>query len=316
MSKGVPVRPPEELYSIHRNPGAANRPVLVHAFTGFVDAGAGVRVAAEHILKACEHQLIASFDVDEVLDYRARRPRMSFVMDHFASVDIPQITLHEVTDSAGTPFLLLVGPEPDYQWQRFIQAVDRLARQFEVRLAVGLSAIPWPAPHTRPMGLTMHGSEPDLIAGHASVIGEIEVPGHIEAMLEFHLGQHGIPSVGVTAQVPHYLVQYEYPQAAQALLGGLTMACGLLIPSQDLADAGARASTEIEEQLAANEEFRGVVAALESQYDQGAAVGGAMRTSSDLAASGQMPTGEEIAAQVEQFLQGLSEDDDRPKDGD
>lgn len=140
------MRPPEELYSIHSEPSSVDGPVLVYAFAGFVDAGAGVRLAADHLLASCEHRLIATFDVDEVFDYRARRPRMSYVVDHFASVEIPQITLHEVTDSSGVPFLLLVGPEPDYQWQRFIAAVEQIVDRFGIRLAIGLTAVPWPAP--------------------------------------------------------------------------------------------------------------------------------------------------------------------------
>ena len=111
------MRDPDELYTWHRDVEFDTPPVLLHAFSGFVDAGSGVRLAADHILESCEQHLIATFDVDEVLDYRARRPRMSYVVDHFASVDIPQISLHEVTDPTGARFLLLVGPEPDYQWQ-------------------------------------------------------------------------------------------------------------------------------------------------------------------------------------------------------
>ena len=164
------MRSPDELITIHHETAFVEPPVLVHAFAGFVDAGGGVRLAAEHILTSCEHTLIASFDVDELLDYRARRPRMSFVVDHFASVDMPQILLYDVTDSHGTRFLLLVGPEPDYQWMRFMAAVDAIVARYGVRLAAGLSAIPWPAPHTRPVGVTIHGSDPSLVFGIPAVL--------------------------------------------------------------------------------------------------------------------------------------------------
>ncbi|MBU6245615.1 MAG: PAC2 family protein [Actinomycetales bacterium] len=305
------MRPPEDLYQVHREPSGSRQPILVHAFSGFVDAGAGVRLASAHILQTCDHELIATFDVDEVLDYRARRPRMTFDLDHFSSVEIPSIDVHEVVDGAGNAFLLAVGPEPDYQWRRFITAMDGLVERFGVRMAVGLSAIPWPAPHTRPLGLTMHGNASDIIAGRVAAVGQIEVPGHIEAMLEFHLGQR-IPSIGITAQVPHYLVQFEYPQAAQALLSGLASACGLLIGSQGLAEAAARADQEITDQLADNEEFRGVVTALEMQADQAAAL--ASSAGGEHLPVGEVPTGDEIAAQVERFLAGLSDDQEQTKE--
>ncbi len=83
------MRAPQELYTVHREVHFDAPPVLVYAFSGFVDAGGGVRLAADHILQTCDFQLVATFDVDELIDYRARRPRMSFVVDHFASVGDP-----------------------------------------------------------------------------------------------------------------------------------------------------------------------------------------------------------------------------------
>jgi len=307
------MRAPEELVTLHRQVHFDERPVLLHAFTGFVDAGSGVRVAAKQILETCPHQLIATFDSDELLDYRARRPRMTYVVDHFAAVEMPEVNLHEVTDAAGRRFLLLSGPEPDYQWLRFLAAVDGLVDALDVRLAVGLSAIPWPIPHTRALGVTVHGSEPSLVAGHVSVIGEIEVPGHVGAMLELHLGQRGVPSMGVTAQVPHYLVQFEYPRAAMTLLAGVGAATGLTLPTAELEPVARRAEQEVAEQLEGNEEFAGVVAALEQQYDQLAGISqGPEGGLADLAES-QMPTGDEIAAQVEQFLSSLDSPEDEDK---
>jgi len=307
------MRSPEELFQVHREVHFDDAPILVYAFAGFVDAGGGVRLAADHILETCPHQLVATFDADELLDYRARRPRMTYVVDHFASVEVPQIVLHEVTDHDGQRFLLLTGPEPDYQWLRFLAAIDLIVARYNVRLAVGLSAIPWPIPHTRPLGVTVHGSEPGLVAGHVSVLGEIEIPGHVGAMLELHLGQQGTPSMGITAQVPHYLVQFEFPRAAVTLIEAISRATGLHIPITELEPASKRADDEVAQQLDGNEEFATVVTALEQQYDQMAAISsGASGGLGDMADQ-QMPTGEEIAAQVEQFLSSLQDPDDPEK---
>lgn len=307
------MRVPEELFTIHQDVEFEEQPVLLYGFAGFVDAGGGVRLAADHLLANCSHRLVATFDADELLDYRARRPRMTYVVDHFASVEVPQLTLHEVTDEVGQGFLLLTGPEPDYQWARFLAAIDLLVAHFNVRLAVGLSAIPWPSPHTRPLGLTVHGSEPSLLVGHTSVIGEIEVPGHVGAMLELHLGQQGRPSLGLTAQVPHYLVQFEFPRAATTLLQGVSAATGLSLPVESLEPAARRADADVAEQLAGNEEFATVVAALEQQYDQLAAIASGAPTGRSDMAGERLLSGEEIAAQVEEFLSTLADPDDPEK---
>lgn len=307
------MRDPRELITEHQEVVFDSPPTLLHAFSGFVDAGGGVRQLSEHILDNCEHSLIASFDVDELLDYRARRPRMQFVVDHFASVDIPRISLHDVTDANGKHFLFLVGPEPDYQWNRFIGAVDFIVDKYQIASAVGVSAIPWPMPHTRPLGLTVHGNDKSALFGSASVIGEIEVPGHVGAMLELKLGEKGLASIGITAQVPHYLVQFEYPQGAIALLDGLSAGPDLAIPRGDLPELAAKAIENISEQLQGNEEFAAVVTALENQYDQIAA---ALEAGATGVAESDIPSADQIAAQVEAFLAEMDAQPDPDKESD
>ena len=307
------MRSPKKLISYQRDVDTIARPslpTLVHAFQGFVDAGAGVRLAAAHLRDTCETELIATFDPDELIDYRARRPRMTFSSDHFTSVDNPKLALTRVIDESGRDFLLLDVPEPDYQWNRFLAAIDLIVDEFELTHAVGLTAIPWPSPHTRPIGITVHGNDPQLIAGRSAVLGDIEVPGHMGALLELHLGQRGLSSVGVTAQVPHYLVQFEYPRCAMALLEGLTDVTGLDLAAVGLEDQATKADVEVTQQLDGNEEFAAVVTALELQYDQMLEARSAL-TKPSSAPQGVVPSGDEIAAQVEEFLAGLQIETDK-----
>jgi hypothetical protein len=238
---------------------------------------------------------------------------MQFVVDHFSSVDMPRISLHDVIDAHGKHFLLLVGPEPDYQWNRFIAAVELIVEKYGVTHAVGLSAIPWPMPHTRPLGLTVHGNDRELLFGAGSVIGEIEVPGHVGAMLELRLGEVGVKSIGITAQVPHYLAQFEFPQGALALLDGLLAGPDIVIPRGDLPEHATRTLDNIAEQLEGNEDFAAVVTALESQYDQIAA---ALTAGAGGLADSEIPTADQIAAQVEAFLAEVESVQDPDKDSD
>jgi len=304
------MRSPEELISYQSDVAAIARPslpTLVYAFQGFVDAGSGIRLAAKHLRETCDSELVATFDPDELIDYRARRPRMTFSSDHFTAVENPQLSLTRVTDNVGRSFFMLDGPEPDYQWNRFVAAIDLVVDQFELTHAVGLSAIPWPSPHTRPIGITVHGNDPQLIAGRSAVLGDIEVPGHMGALLELHLGQRGLSSVGVTAQVPHYLVQFEYPRCAMALIEGLSDVTGLDVSAVGLEDQAVKADGEVADQLTGNDEFAAVVSALEGQYDQMLEARSAL-TKPSSAPQGVVPSGDEIAAQVEEFLAGLEGD--------
>ena len=104
-------------------------PVLIHALEGFSDAGHAIRLAAEHLRSTLDTELVASFAIDELLDYRSRRPLMTFKTDHFTHYDDPQLNLYALHDSLGTPFLLLAGLEPDLKWERFVTAVRLLAER-------------------------------------------------------------------------------------------------------------------------------------------------------------------------------------------
>ena len=73
-------------------------PVLVYGFTGFLEAGAAVRLATDHVLASVEHQLIAEFDIDALFDYRARRPRLRFASDHYSELDLPSLQISACRD--------------------------------------------------------------------------------------------------------------------------------------------------------------------------------------------------------------------------
>lgn len=273
--------------------------VLVHSFSGFMDAGSASQIAVDHLLKTCETRLIAELDPDEVVDYRARRPKMTYDSDHFTGIEIPTVQLFEATDMRGSKFLLLTGPEPDYRWSEFVDCVTGLIEALGVDLTIGLIGIPWPAPHTRPMGVTFHGTRPELIAGHSSTLGELEIPGHIAAMLEFHLGECGHDAMGLAVQVPHYLTQFEYPRAAIALLRGLAGASGLSLETDELEEAAAKADEEISRQTKDSEEFPPLLQALETQYDDSLSGTGGTE---DGVPQVSMPDADQIGAQVERFL--------------
>jgi predicted ATP-grasp superfamily ATP-dependent carboligase len=304
----VSVLDPEGLYELveqqQPQPGELDAPVLIHALGGFVDAGSAGRIAAESLLAALPHRVLARFDVDQLYDYRARRPVMTFVEDHWESYDAPRLELSLVEDSAGQSFLMLTGPEPDVQWERFTAAVRGVVERFGVRLSIGVHAIPMAVPHTRPVGVTAHATRPELVAGFEPWVGRVQVPGHIAGLLELRLGEWGHEAAGFAVHVPHYLAQAEYPDAAVALISAVGTLGGLDLPTQSLAEAGTQVRAAVAAQVAEQPEVAAVVTALEEQYD--AFVGS--RGRSLLAEEASLPTADELGAELERFL---AEENDR-----
>lgn len=287
-------------------------PVLVHALEGFSDAGHAIRLSAAHLKAALDTELVASFAIDDLLDYRSRRPLMTFKTDHFTKYDDPELSLYALRDSIGTPFLLLAGMEPDLKWERFITAVRLLSERLGVRQTIGLGTVPMAVPHTRPVTMTAHSNNGELIADFQPWISEIQVPGSASNLLEYRMAQHGHEVVGFTVHVPHYLTQTDYPAAAQALLEQVAKTGSLQLPLTALAEAATDIRAKIDEQVQASAEVAQVVAALERQYD---AFIDAQENRSLLTHDEDLPSGDELGAEFERFLAQQAEkkfDDDDP----
>jgi predicted ATP-grasp superfamily ATP-dependent carboligase len=283
--------------------------VLVHDLAGEFDAARAGALAGAHLLAALSSTVIARFDVDSLIDYRAHRPRMSFSGDRYESFSAPEILLYALEDDAGTPFLLLHGAEPDYAWERFVAAVAQLVDRLGVTSVVALQAIPMPVPHTRPVTVTAHATRRQLIEPYPVYWGEMRIPGSVSALLELRLGEAGVDALGVAAHVPHYLAQATYPAASVTLLEHLEKLTGLHLPTETLREAAEANRTEIDEQIARSTENTAVVAALEQQYDSFTAA----REGTDLlGGSGEVPSAEEIGAEFERFL--ADQDRKRPRD--
>ncbi|MEP7053620.1 MAG: PAC2 family protein [Actinomycetota bacterium] len=292
---------PTDLYELAPDLPDLSGCVLIQALDGFVDAGQVRQLVRSHLLQSSPAIVVARFDVDQLLDYRARRPLLTFVEDTWAAYDEPSLDITALTDAKGAHFLVLSGPEPDIQWDRFCEAVRHVIETLGVRLTVGLNAIPMGVPHTRPIGMTAHGTRPEIVPPSEHWISTVQVPASAGNLLEYRLGQAGHDAIGFAVHVPHYLAQIEFAPAAEALVRAVADASGLDLPVGELATAARSALESINEQVAGAEEIAAAVAALESQYD--AVLRGQGR---NLLAEGatRLPTADELGAELERFLAG------------
>lgn len=291
---------PQELYVVDEAVVAKledAHPVLIHQLDGFVDAGQAGRIVAAHLLEHLEHEVVVEFDHDQLHDYRSRRPAMIFDTNTWTSYADLHLRIHRVVDEQGEVFLLLSGPEPDVQWERFSAALVGLIERLGVRLTVTVHGIPMAVPHTRPVTLTAHATDPGLVQGYRSWIDRVEVPASFTGLLEYRLGQLDRKAMGFAAHVPHYLAQAAFPEAALSLTRSLNSATGLAVPLEPLEKASASNLSDIAEEMATSSEVQELVATLEQQYD-------AVRVDRP-----DVPSAEEIAAEFEKFLADREKDD-------
>ncbi len=297
--KATPAGQPES-----GQPGSG-RPVLIHALDGFLTAGAAPRLAATQ-LRTGKGEVVRRFDLDELYDYRARRPFITFRSEHYQDYEEPTLDILLEHDQGGTPYLLLAGPEPDFRWESFIDGVAEVVEEFDVPLTLGLGAVPMGVPHTRPAMITAHGSRPELVDRQNLWSADVRVPSSVQALLEYRFAQRGLDAAGYVVHVPHYLAQVDYPIAAVALLDAVVDRLGLELDYDNLREAQGEAIAEIEQQIAA-QDGEDVLSGLEEQYD--AFTRGAAQ--SLLAEDDSIPSGEELADQFEKFLARQRKNDER-----
>jgi proteasome assembly chaperone (PAC2) family protein len=285
-----------EIFEVHREP-VLRDPVLVISLEGWVDAGLGSTTALAALLGQGETEPVVTFNGEHFLDQRARRPVARIVNGVTTELTWPRTLVRQGSDLDGRDILFLVGPEPDFHWRAFTDAVVGLARSWRVRLVVGLGAFPAPAPHTRPVKLaaTAPPESSYLIERVGIVQGELEVPAGVMAALEVAFGEAGTPAVSLWARVPHYVAGMPFPEASAALVEGLAGVAGLTLDSSALRRAADSARRQVDQLIAGSSEHEAMVRKLEESID--ASEGNAMGVE-------EVPSGDEIAAELERFLRG------------
>lgn len=278
--------------------GGPRMPMLV-SVAGHTDAGSLSDQLADALLGRLPHRAVASFDVDKLFDYRARRPQVTFAENRFSDFEGPKLDLFEVRDAMDRPFLLLTGDEPDFQWERVVGTVMKLIEELDVKLLVTVDALGLPTPHTRPTGVTAHGNRKDLVEGISTWAPSAQIEAGLSQMIEMRADQAGRDVVGYTLHVPHYLAGGRYPQVAVSALEYAGAAGELMLPSDELREAARTVDADVSRQVEQAPEIAQLVQQLESNFDQHSS--SAQR--SLLLREGQsVPDAEELGAAVEEFL--------------
>jgi hypothetical protein len=295
------MRTPEDLYEL--TPAADEVPPglpLIAGLTGFADAGGAVQQLSEYFDATVDPVPVAVFDHDELLDYRARRPIIEFDQDHLTGYTPARLVLSRGRDEIGRPFLLLSGFEPDFHWERFTAALLSLIERFQVSTTTWVHAIPMPVPHTRPIQVTVGGNRQDLIDSMSVWRPTTRVPSNVLHLVEYRLAELGHPVGEFVLLVPHYLADTELPEAAVKSLEVVQAATGLLLPTDALREQSRDFLARVDEQVNANDELAQLVRTLETRHDTYMAGNPLRSPLTD--GEGEVPSADELAAELEKFL--------------
>lgn len=261
------------------------KPVLVMCLDGWVNAGS----AATLVANTLGGEVLISADPDLLFDYRVTRPTLDFIEGAMTRLEWPRLEIRR-TSIDGRDLLVLSGTEPNWNWKRLGQEVAAAAVEVGVLESVSLGAIPWAAPHTRPVQIMSTASDPAHLPASADLpAGLLRVPAAAVSALEYRVASAGIPTVGFWARVPQY-VGVEYPAAASALLRRLGEHLEVAIPTEELDRAAVEQRTQLDSVSRSRPEVQSMVEQLEAVVDAAGAV-----------------SGEELAAEIERYLRGQTD---------
>lgn len=283
------------LITWHDEPPALCRPVLLVALDGFVDAGAVASTAGMFLRHRWQSEVVATFDADALIDFRARRPSAVVDSGRIRRLDWPQIELCAATVDGPHDVLLLLGPEPDMRWVEFSRTVARTCADLGVESVIALGAYPAAVPHTRPISIVRAANvvAGDLIPEAAEIAG-YNGPVGASTALQVLLGEIGIPAVGLWAEVPHYIAGSPAPGAALALVQTVAAAVGVEVDTQELQAAAKLHARQVDQAVAEHPEALEMISALEAHVDAGGDIE-------------RLPSGEALAAEIERFLRSQQE---------
>jgi proteasome assembly chaperone (PAC2) family protein len=274
-------------------------PVLIVMLNGWIDASGAANAAMEHLKNAIVSRDLITFDGDAFIDYRARRPLMQLRDGVITKLDWSAPRIMVGHDANNEPILLLTGPEPDSRWQHFAQCVVELSEKLNVRRMLGMGAYPIATPHTRAVKISCTSPDAHLSSLLPFIKSSVDVPAGMEAVLEQAMFNAGIQSVGLWAQVPHYVASMSYPAAAAALIAAVCDTGGISVDGDSLREQAGAQRERLDDLVRGNSEHLAMLAQLETAFDN-------MHSDNGIPMSGfgggPLPSGDELAAELEQFL--------------
>lgn len=283
-------------------------PVLVVALDGWTDA-AGAGTAAAEVVLDHRRERLGAFPADALYDYRDRRPELEIDRGRLGTLVWPELVVDTVRPPSGPTLVVVHGAEPDLRWQTCAADLRELAVSVGADRYVGLGSVPGPIPHTRPVQVICTGSDDDVIDRLGRAHEQVIVPASCQVAWETLFADAGMQTVGLWARVPHY-VAGEYPAATRSLLERFSAYLGTPIDLTAFDPAVAEHRTKLDVAASSSDEVTEHVRQLEQLYDAELEAERAMGGLGDRLpglSEDEVPSAEELGAEIEGFLRGRAQ---------
>jgi proteasome assembly chaperone (PAC2) family protein len=275
-----------------RRPDGLRAPAMVCAFQGWNDAGDAASSAVSFLASSLQARRFARIDSEEFYDFQTNRPSVQFSDENEREIVWPAVEVLEATAPRAPRDLVLVqGVEPSLRWRSFTQHIVELAEALGVQVVVSLGALLGDVPHTRPVSMSGHATDPALMERLGMQGSTYEGPTGIVGVLHAACAQAGLPSASLWAGVPHYVAAAANPKAALALLRRVEGLIGVSVDVSELESAAADYERQVGLAVQSDPDIQAFVERLEQ----------AAEGEEDVAPE-DVPSGDAIAREFQRFL--------------
>jgi proteasome assembly chaperone (PAC2) family protein len=271
-------------------------PVMLVALQGLFDIGQVATSALDWMVKERDAVVVADVDPDPFFDFTQERPHQFVDEDGERRIRWPENEFLVVRYPEGSRDLVIVnGTEPHLAWATFAACTVNVARGLGCNLVVSLGAAAEQVPHTR-VPLVVGSTTDDELASRLGLDRpRYEGPTGVAGVLLQALDAARIPCISLRVGVPHYLANAQHPKSAAALLQHLQHVLGIPTDHAGLVDEIGRWQELHDAAVEGDAQASAYVAMLERRHD--------------LVIETTLPSGEDLAAELEEFLRGRSEEE-------
>ena len=262
------------------------RPLVVLAFRGLFDAGNAATTAVEWLTQQGDAQVIARIEPESFFDFQQERPHIRLRPDGGREIEWPANEFVAVDPGGHHGLVLCAGVEPHLRWRAFGSHVRDVVRRCDAEMVITLGAMVGLVPHTRPLPVTGSATNGGLAARLGLGSPSYEGPTGIIGTLHDLLDREGIPVISLRVAVPHYVPAPPNPKATEALLHRFELVSGVTTHHNRLASDATEWQQQVSVVAADDPQVVGYVRRLEEQFD----------------AEEPLPSGDDLAAELEAFL--------------
>ncbi len=276
-----------------------HRPIMVIALRGWFDVAQVATDALDHMTSERVAPVVGGIEPDPFFDFTVERPNTELDDDGNRVTRWPENELRilrRADPAANHDLIVLSGVEPHLRYATFAECIITVATTFAVEVVVTVGAGAEAVPHTRPPMVVGSTTNEGLARALGLARPQYQGITGLVGVLQERLDRASIPAVSLRVGVPHYLGNAKHPQSSIALLSHLEHVLGLPTGHAGLAEEAMRWRSLHDEAVAEDQQASAYVGMLEREYDR--------------KAEASLPSGDDLAAELERFLREQRPDED------